>query len=159
MTLPACLTFDNSGDLYVANFGNDTIEKLGTNGVGVVFASTPEPTGMAFDKNGDLYVANQGNNTILKFGTNGVATLFANTGLNIPADIAFDSGGNLYVANAGDGTIEKFDSSGNGSVFASGLSGPVGIAIQVPEPSSWILVAVGVCAFLGTSTKAVGSRH
>jgi hypothetical protein len=34
------LAFDSAGNLYAANFGNNTIEKFTSGGVGTVFAST-----------------------------------------------------------------------------------------------------------------------
>jgi hypothetical protein len=73
-----------------------------------------------------------------------------------PEGIAFDSNGNLFVAmeygspsNYFTGYIEEFDSSGNGSVFASGLHQPTFIAVQVPEPATWVLLALGIGALLG----------
>ena len=70
--------------------------------------------------------------------------------------------GNLFVANAGDNTIEKFTPDDIGSVFAStGVNGPrflaftddagvpLKLANQVPEPSTWALLALGLPALLG----------
>ena len=85
------LAFDKSGNLYVANTGNNTIEEFNTNMVGTVFASTglDHPVGLAFDSVGNLYAANQGNNTIEEFDTNGVGTVFASSGLDEPSFLAF----------------------------------------------------------------------
>ncbi len=45
---PQSLAFDTNGNLYVSNYGNNTIEEFNTNGVGTVFASgLDEPTGLA----------------------------------------------------------------------------------------------------------------
>jgi DNA-binding beta-propeller fold protein YncE len=43
------LAFDAAGNLFVANFYNNTIEEFAPNGVGTVFASTGlnEPAGLA----------------------------------------------------------------------------------------------------------------
>ena len=72
--------------LYVANAGNNTIEKFTSGGVGSVFASTGlnNPRGLAFDSAGNLYAANVGNNTIEKFTSGGVGSVFASTGLRQP---------------------------------------------------------------------------
>jgi DNA-binding beta-propeller fold protein YncE len=105
---------------------------------------------LAFDKSGNLYVGNPGNNTVGEFNPSGVGTVFASSGLNNPQGMAFDNSGNLYVANGGNNTIEEFNSSGVGKVFASsGVNQPFGLAIQVPEPSTWAMVAMGIGTLLG----------
>jgi len=53
-------------------------------------------------------------------------------------------------------TIEKTDSNGKQSVFATGLNDPQFIAILVPEPSTWALVAIGIVAIL--VSQSVSSR-
>lgn len=127
-------------NLFVSNFGNNTIEEFNSSG-GVlssnatVFASSglDEPWGLACDSVGNLYVANGGNNTIEKFKSSGVGTVFA-SGLNGPVGLAFDSSGSLYVANNGndwgEGTIEKLNSSGVGTILDSGLNFPWGLAFD-----------------------------
>ena len=125
--------------LYVANGGNNTIEKFTSGGVGSLFAGVPfatdqglnGPVGLAFDSAANLYAVNNGNNTIEKFTPGGVGSLFASSGLNNAAGLALDSAGNLYVANAGDSTIQKFTPGGVRSVFASsGLNIPIGLAFD-----------------------------
>jgi DNA-binding beta-propeller fold protein YncE len=75
--------------------------------------------------------------------------VFANSGLDYPTFLAFNKSGNLFVANYDNNTIEEFNTNGVGRVFAStGLNGPLCIAIQVPEPSTWTLLAVGLIALL-----------
>jgi hypothetical protein len=46
----------------------------------------------------------------------------------------------------------KFDSSGNGSVFASGVNGPIGIAV-IPEPTSMAILALGGLALIRQRRK------
>jgi sugar lactone lactonase YvrE len=47
---PQGLAFDSAGNLYVASWGNNTVEKFTPDGVGSVFASTglSLPTALAF---------------------------------------------------------------------------------------------------------------
>ena len=98
----------------------------------------------------NLYVSDTGSNTILEFDASGHESVFATWGLNQPEGLAFDSSGNLYVASYGNDTIVKFDPSGNGSVFANtGFDRPTFIAIQVPEPSTWSLLALGAVTLFG----------
>lgn len=107
------------------------------------------PSGLAFDSSGNLYVGYQDPEDIWKFDSHGNGSFFANADSN-PLGLAFDSSGYLYVADEnGDGIIEKYDTNGVESVFASGLVDPVGIAIQVPEPSTWALLAMSIGTLLG----------
>jgi sugar lactone lactonase YvrE len=122
---PASLTFDRSGDLWVANVGpgaGSVVEftpgqlaasgaptpkvTITTNGS----ASIDVPESLAFDGRGDLWIGNASNNTIVGFTPNQLAatgtptpaaTLSATAGsIHDPAGLAFDRSGNLWVANA-----------------------------------------------------------
>src|SRR5207248_587153 len=72
---------DSAGNLFVSNFGNNTIEKFTPGGIRSVFASSglSQPEGLAFDSSGNLYAANWNDNTIEKFTSQGVPSLFAST--------------------------------------------------------------------------------
>ena len=111
---PEGLAFDGSGNLYVVNFGNNTIEKfaytggaLSTNGTAFANTGLDHPSAIAVDAGGNVYVANDGNNTVEKFDSNGQGTTFA-SGLDDPQGLAIDDSGNVYVGNLLNGTIEKF---------------------------------------------------
>ena len=77
--------------LYVANSGDNTIEKFTPGGVGSVFANSGlnVPLGLAFDTAGNLYAANVFGNTIQKFTPGGGGSVFANAGLDRPTFLAF----------------------------------------------------------------------
>jgi sugar lactone lactonase YvrE len=142
---PQGLAFDSSGNLYVANAGNGTIEKITPGGAMSVFATglnTPE--GLAIDASGNVYVnsvggSNINNGTIEKITPGGKMSVFA-AGVTVPLGLAFDSSGNLYVSQGGGAdTISKITPGGVISVFAnlSPGSGLVGLAFN----SSGILYA------------------
>jgi DNA-binding beta-propeller fold protein YncE len=152
VSLPSGLAFDQAGNLYVANTGSNTIEKFDTNGYGTPFVTTGLnfPQALAFDSSGNLYVANAGNHEIDKYDTNGNGSPFVSFGGGTVAGLAFDSAGNLYASFVGGANmIYKFDTSGAPSFVASGFDGPTFIAIQIPEPATWILVALGAATLLG----------
>jgi DNA-binding beta-propeller fold protein YncE len=147
------LAFDSAGNLYAANYSANTIERFTPGGVASVFAAgVNHPVGLAFDSAGNLYAGNYSGHTIQRFTPGGVGSIFA-TGLTDPSGVAFDGAGNLYVADEwaspGLGRIREFTPDGVGSVFAStGLSAPVYIAIQVPEPSTVALAGLGAAALM-----------
>ena len=89
---PNGMTFDNAGNLYVANFGDNNIQKIDPAGNSTILAGLGSginaPVDIAFDGVDSLYVLNLGNNTILKLDLAGNATLFANTGLDHPESLA-----------------------------------------------------------------------
>src|SRR5881628_10384 len=68
--------------IYVANYGNNTIEKFDANGQSTLFARSglSSPIGLAFDSSGNLYVGNWGSSTIVKYDASGSETLFADLG-------------------------------------------------------------------------------
>jgi sugar lactone lactonase YvrE len=137
---PGQLALDASGNLYVADMGNDTIRMIvpstsapvtgtvstlaGSPGQpGSTNASGPAalfngPQGICVDLQGDLYVADTRNDEIREI----AATTFAVTTLagappstasfNHPTAVALDGTGNTWVADTGDGTIVKVSPGG-----------------------------------------------
>ncbi len=137
LNIPQGLAFDSLGNLYAANFGNNTISKFNSSGGYVTNFGAEDlnaPTGLAFDISGNLYAACYGDNTITKFNSSGgyLSQIMGNlTSLNSPQGLAYASG-NLYAANYGDNTISKFNSSGGyvSNISNPSLDGPVGMAFD-----------------------------
>jgi tripartite motif-containing protein 71 len=153
---PHEVAVDSSGNVYVADTGNDRIQKFTGNGTfiskwGMSCTSYPiqdlpcqnplngdfnNPNGIAVDSSGNVYVADTGNDRIQKFTGNGtfiskwgsLCDLSTNIGCNPkptslldrgagqflnPTGLAVDStSGNVYVADYGNDRIQKF--TGNG---------------------------------------------
>ena len=126
---PSGLAFDSAGNLYAANYGDNTVEKF-TSGVGSVFASSGLNSvyGLAFDSTGNLYAANSGDNTIEMFTPGGVGSVFASSDLNNPQFLAFTNDAGV----------------------------PLPLANQVPEPASASLIGLG--ALLLAVRRRSGSR-
>jgi sugar lactone lactonase YvrE len=85
---PEGLTFDSSGNLYVASYSNNRIYKFDPSGNGSFFAGSLTsqtnsgvsfPIGLAFDSSGNLYVADHGTGTIESENSSGRGTFFAST--------------------------------------------------------------------------------
>jgi large repetitive protein len=134
MSSPEGLAIDSMGNVYVANYDSNTIEKFSPNGIDLgVFASTGlnQPVALAFDAvTGSLYVANAGAFTIERFSLGGVDLgVFASDPL--ASALACDTAGNLYVVSELYNRINRFTPTGSMSVFvSSGLKDPMGLAFD-----------------------------
>jgi sugar lactone lactonase YvrE len=138
--LPESVAVDASGNIYVADNGNNEIRKVtpaglvstlagnGTagksngKGSGATFNS---PFGLAVDASGNIYVADSGNNLIRKITPDATVSTFAGSGskgagdangvqatFNTPAGLAIDASGNLYVSDENNNIIRKITPSG-----------------------------------------------
>lgn len=101
-TLNNCagVTVDGSGNVYIADQGNNVVRKVSPSGIISTFAGT----------------GTAGNS-----GDGGAATAAA---LNSPSAVAADPAGNIYITDRGNHTIRKVDVSGTISRFAgTGVAG------------------------------------
>ena len=132
---PQGLTFDATGNLYVADDGNHLIREINSSGTVTTFAgsgntgytngallsaSFNEPDAAAFDATGDMYIADEGANMVRKITSNGTTSTIAGNGtigfingtggtvtFNQPAGIVADNSGNLFVCDYGNNVIRK----------------------------------------------------
>jgi len=135
---------DQTGNIYVADAGNNVIRKITPGGLVSTFAvGFNNPVGITIDQNGNLYVANAGDNTIKKITPAGVVSTFAGSGgvgsangqgtaasFNKPLGVSADVSGNVYVADNGNNLIRKITPGGlvttlAGSGAAGAVNGPV----------------------------------
>lgn len=123
---PVGVALDSSINVYVADTGNNRIQKFdsvgtyttqwGTGGTGN--GQFSGPTGIAVDSANNIYVVDTGNNRVQKFTAAGVyVTQWGSSGtgngqFSSPRHIAIDSLNNVYVADRGNSRVQRFTSTG-----------------------------------------------
>ena len=151
--IPTAVAVDSSGNVYVADTGNDRVEKFtstgtfisqwGTSGTGP--GQFNKPWGVAVDSSGNVYVTDTGNSRVEKFTGSGLFVSQWGTrgggpgqfSFLSPVGIAVDSSGDVYVVDTFNSRVEKFTGSGTYlTQFGSGgsgsgqLSGPNSVAVD-----------------------------
>ena len=156
---PTGLAFDASGNLWVANYGNNTVVEFAASQLAASGNPTPRatlsatagslslPAGLAFDAAGNLWVANAGNSIVeypagLLGATGSPAPTVTLAGgiLSNPAGLAFDADGNLWVANEGTDQVLGFTPT---DLARSGTGDPTGVALRSDDAGS-LNVPVGL---------------
>jgi sugar lactone lactonase YvrE len=133
---PTAVAVDASGNVFVADFGNNLIRMITPGGVVTTLAgsgaegsnngkglaaSFDGPAGLAFSSSGLLYVADSGNNIIREVSSTGSVVTVAGTGtagfsngtsaitatFNLPQGVAINASGTIYIADTGNGLIRE----------------------------------------------------
>lgn len=106
---PTGITADGKGNVYVAEFNDNTIIKITPNEEKVVFVKDSKisgPIGLAFDKSGNLYIANYNKNNVLKVSAFGeISVLISN--VKKPYCI-YTQGNILFVSCQGTNSVLKY---------------------------------------------------
>ena len=135
---PGSIAIDSNGNIWVADFGNNRVEKFSSTGayitqIGCGNGACPatstsggfnDPTGVAVDASGNVWVSDFENSRVEKFSSSGAyitqlpcangACPYSSTSgyLNYPNGVTVDSNGNVWVVDYQNGRVEKFSSSG-----------------------------------------------
>ena len=162
LSSPLGIAFDASGNLYIADTGNNRIREVSASsqtittiagsgssgfsgdGASAISAQFDQPWGVAVALSGDVYVADFGNNRVRKINlAAGIVTTVAGNGnssytgdggpatsatLNSPAGVVIDPAGNLYIADSENNAIRKVNAltgqittiAGNGTALYGG---------------------------------------
>jgi DNA-binding beta-propeller fold protein YncE len=145
---PQGLAIDGSGNVYIADTENNTIEEwtVTNNTLTTLVSGLNGPTAVAVDGLGNVYIADTLNNAIKErtAANSNVITLVS--GLNNPSGVAADSSGNVYIANTGGNSIEEWTGASNTvTTLVSGLDAPSGLAVD----------AAGNVYFVDTPNNAI----
>jgi sugar lactone lactonase YvrE len=183
LTIPAGVSVDSPGNLYIADDGNSRIRKVAASsgiistvagngiygfsgdGSAATSAELTIPAGVSVDSAGNLYIADRNNNRIRKVtASSGIISTVAGNGtygfsgdggaatsaeLEYPRGVAIDSVGNLYIADSYNERIRKVSASGiittvagNGTQGSSGDNGAATSA-ELFYPSSVSIDSAG----------------
>jgi sugar lactone lactonase YvrE len=143
---PNGLVLDLSGNVYIADTGNNRIVEIPSGGTSAsLFAitglgATPlsSPMELAVDSAGNLYIADSGHNRIVKVPTTGsqagmgTALSTGSIVLSGPQGVAVDTAGNVFIADTGDQQIVETPAQGSPTVLISSVATPGGSALTSP---------------------------
>jgi sugar lactone lactonase YvrE len=170
---PEGIAIDESGNLFVAEYGNSRIRKIAAgvvtthagNGIegfkdgAATNAEFDSPFGVAADASGNIYVGDFRNNRIRKI-TGSTVVTFAGDGMDgfkdgpgvtaqftRPQGVAVDALGNVYVADRGNHRIRKITKDGTVTTIAGdgtpGFKNGTGVNAQFYFPSGIAVDASG----------------
>ena len=131
---PTSTTVDGSGQVWVANSGNNTVSVLAQNGTPITGSpfsgnSLNNPVAIAIGSTGNALVANKGGTTLSAFSSTGSSLGTATVG-TAPDAIAMDAAGNVWVANSSGNSVTELNSSGTLVQTITGITSPSAIAID-----------------------------
>jgi sugar lactone lactonase YvrE len=152
---PTAVAISSSGDIYIADSGNNRVRKVsggiittvagttsgGYNGDGIAATSAQlnQPLGVALDSFGNLYITDDGNGRVRKVVNGTISTLVS--GRVAPQYITVDGSNNVYFSDYEQ--IYKVTSGGTLSVFA-GNGGASYNGDNIPATSAQLLAPEGV---------------
>jgi sugar lactone lactonase YvrE len=172
LDFPTKVAVDGLGNLYIADDGNNEVEKVSPTGVLSVIAgtgtagpSTPGPAtssdlqfpyGVAVDASGDVYIADSANDEIDEVSPAGVLSVIAGTGtagvptagpatasdLDFPSAVAVDGLGDVFIADTFNSEVEEVSAAHVLSIVAG--TGANGAPTPGPATSSDLQAPYGV---------------
>jgi sugar lactone lactonase YvrE len=157
---PSALAVDASGDLYVADTGNDAIRRVSPDGTVSTVAGSGAglsgPVGVAIDARGRIIVADTYNDRIVAIDREGAVTQVIGGGgpgfedgaharFHTPCGVAADASGNIFVADTGNGAVRAISPDGSVSTLAAGSAEAAlrPLAIAVADGSVFVADAGG----------------
>ncbi len=158
LNLPYGVSVDSSGNVYIADLGNNRIRRVSPAGVIVSLPGVfKAPRNVLADGQGNLYVSEFDANRVRRINADGTVTAIAGNGtrgrsgdfgpalqatLNSPAGLALDPAGSLYIADSGNSMIRKVSAGLITTVLGNGVPGSQ-VPAQLNLPTGVALDAFG----------------
>jgi sugar lactone lactonase YvrE len=133
--VPSGLAVDGTGDVFIADTGNNRVLELSPSGTITPIAPAAglnKPKGVEVDGAGDVFIADTGKNRVLEVSPSGTVTTVNTKGwpLAEPSGVAVDAAGDLFIAS-GLGIVLKISPSGTVIRIApSRFNWPSGVALD-----------------------------
>ena len=151
---PRGIMVDDSGNIFIADYGNHRIRKVDTNGIMTTVAgdgarafsgdggpataaSLDNPLSVHVDQQGNIFISDHGNNRIRKVDTNGIIdSVFYRF---MPVAVTLDQAGNMYFSSLNVHGVEKYDTEGVFTLLAgNGLVSFSGDGRPAKSASLWV---------------------
>jgi hypothetical protein len=127
---PDGVAVDGSGDVFIADYGNNRVVEVKPDGTQTTVGSGLNgPDGVAVDGSGDVFIADSFNNRVVEVKPDGIQTTVA-SGLNLPSGVAVDGSGDVFIADTGNNRVVEVKADGTQTTVASGLNDPGGMAVD-----------------------------
>ena len=146
---PTGVAVDASGNLYIADYGNNLVRKV-TSGALTSPLTVSGPVGIAVDAAGDFFVTAWGSDVVGEYTVGGVSSIVAgnqnfgytgdagtavNAELNSPSGVAIDPSGNVYIADYNNYVLREVTSGIINTVAGTIYSVPSAVGDNGPATS------------------------
>ncbi len=180
---PEAVAVDGSGNVYIADTGNNAIRMVTAAGLITTIAGGPaaavalnSPEGVAADSAGNVYISDSKNSVVRELTAAGALVTVAGSGtpgfygdsgpataaqLTMPAGLAVDAAGNLYIADLGNSAIRKVTAGTITTVAGVGGSpgywgdGVAATLAQLSAPASVAVDAAGNLYIADTANNVI----
>jgi sugar lactone lactonase YvrE len=154
---PQGIAVDQNDTVYVAEFVNNTVRKITSDGTVSLLAgsSTPgaengrgaaahfrNPWALAVDNSGNVYVSDNGNHAVRKISADGTVITLSDSFAD-PRGVGLDAMGNIYVADIAKGVIRKVSPLEKVNALPAALSAPENLAVD-PQGLIYVTDADGI---------------
>ncbi|WP_336873837.1 NHL repeat-containing protein [Rhodococcus qingshengii] len=125
------VALSKSGDVYIADTGNNRIVKIATGGSATVVRSgLNRPLAVAVDSDDNIYVADFGSNRVLRISAADATIATVGTGIVGPRGVAVDNTGILYVSDQSNRVFKILMDGTQTVVPTFGFANPYGLAVD-----------------------------